>query len=582
VNSMRPMPLAAANGSRRTTPPVRLARAVTVLIFAVLMAGVRPITIGGDTYWYVLDIESALGRPLTASPQIWEFAHVLWRPLGRAFAGLFLPLVTPHFGGDVQVSITFLLMCLNLAAALACGLLLQQAIWRMTGKPWLATMVTAAFFCLGPVLSYSRSGTPYLVGLVLSSLAVYLAASRSVISWRRAVTCGLFAATAALVWVPYVLSIPAVLLVSPVLNCHGESLRSRVRFAAFVCLTAGIAIAAFYAMAFVCRDISSWADFRKWMLPGQAYSRNRTLLRFPSGFARGFYYLGDDSVWFKWYLFRDPYAGVKLVDLIGVMASKLALFYASLASLVLLLWRSAAGKRLLLLAAVIVVPHVCLAIAYESGDPGRYVPLLAILMLLFGYAIAGPDLRVWARTWLALLCCAPIAVNVATALARSTGRDSAREASLAAAPASSAFYVLNLRDDLFGLRYPGVFRATRLQMAPILTLDPSSTQARYWRGNFACTVLAGWDQDLGIWVTRRVLSARPQRSWMWIDGDTPGINWEGVNRFFAMIERGDERGGPDGFFLLPETDRNRIFLNQALPAGGRQNCPAVNPSASSE
>lgn len=554
---------------------VRPARAALVCVFALLMAGVRVSGSGGDTYWYALDIRSSLGHGWTESPRLWDFAHLLWRPLGRVLALGFLPLVAPRFGGDLQVSITFLLMMVNLAAALACGLLLQQAIWKMTARPWLSALAAMAFFGLDPVLSFSRAGTPYLSGLALTFLAVWLAGWRPA-SGRIAVVCGLLCGTAALLWVPYIFTLPAVLLVSPLLNYFGERWRLRVRFAVLVCLTAGVLIAGCYVMAMVCRHVSSWADFHAWMSAEAKYSRNRTLLRLPGGLARSFYNLGDDTVWLKWYLFHDPYARVGVIDLVRAIALKLALFYAALASLIVLLWRSFKGKRLLLLALVVAIPHLALALAYESGDPGRYVPLLLFVLLPFGYGLAGPELSRGARSWLAVLFFAPMLVNVASALTHPP-EDQAREAAVAGAPKWSTWYVLNLRDDLLRWRYPSVFRLTVPQTsASIVTLDSfSGLSGTSWQSDFACAAWNIWAGGGELWVTDRILAARPQREWLWIEGDSPAIIWEAFHRFFMQFARGEERAAPDGFFLIPPDRHNLSLVTASLPATGRESCPAA-------
>jgi hypothetical protein len=494
--------------------------------------------------------------------------------MGKLLAGWFLPLVTPHPYSDVQVGITFLLLCVNLAAALFCGLLLQQAIWKMTRRPWLSLAITAAFWGLGPLLSYSRTGTSYLPGLALTSLAIYLAAARPVVSWRLAVIVGLLAGFAALLWIPYILSIPAVLLASPIFNCYRESWKERLRFAAVVCVTAGVLIVAAYATAIAGRHISSWAEFRAWAAAGAEYTRSGLLLRFPGGFTRGFYLLGDDSVWFKWYLFRDPYARVGVMDLLGAMALSLALFYGSLAALIWFLWRSTFGRRLLLLTATLAIPHFALAIGFETGDPSRYVPLLTVLFAAFGYVVASRELGAGPRICLALLCCAPAVVNVTKVLASSSPVEEMRTKVAAQAPKASRFYVLNQRDSLLGSSYPGSFQPSIPSMPGIFTFAFTPTRNRVWRSDFACGVLATWDRGADVWITRRVLADIPIRDWKWVQGDVPEIPWQVLHLFFTGLDRGEERGGTDGFFALARTEKNASILEHHLPGGRRDSCPA--------
>jgi hypothetical protein len=262
------------------------------------------------------------------------------------------------------------------------------------------------------------------------------------------------------------------------------------------------------------------------------------------------------------------------VDLIGIMALDMVLFYGSLAVLTLCLWRSATGKRVLLLAAFVAIPHFALAMAYESGDPSRYIPLLTVLWLAFGYCVASGKLRTGTRVCLALLCCAPGVANLAKELRSSPAAEEARVAALASAPKTDLFYVLNLRDSLWRSAYPSTFQPAIFRIPQLRTLDSNGARSSSWRSDFACMTLTSWENGGEIWITRRVLANIPERSWMWIEGDEPGNPWEGLHRFFAGLERGEERGGVDGFFLLAKTDRNSSVLENSLPASSSVRRPS--------
>jgi hypothetical protein len=558
------------------------ARLVLGVVFLLLMILTKSAAIGADTYWYVLDIRATLGRRWTDSSQIWEFAHVLWRPLGKMVSQLFLSVVSPHFDGDPQTSITFLLVCLSVIGALVCCFIVHAAVWRMTGKPWVATFVTCAFLCLNPILNHSRNGTPYLCGLACSTWAFYLAAFCPKSSLRLAVFSGAVAGLAVLFWVPNLVSLPAVLLARPILDIFGKKPRVDLRFAMVIGLAAGITVAAFYFVAMAAAHISSWSGLLAWIHASGQYSRDRKLLRMATGMARGFYQLGNDAVWFKWFVFRDPYANVGLADLMRAVLVKLALFYVALASLAVVLWSSRTGRRLLLFIAVAALPHIGMAMAFESGSPERYVAALPAVSLGFGYAIGSAEFSGRIRILMAALFCAHVPANlVLTDANHATREDANRIAAFAAWPPVSRVYVLNYQDELLGLRYSAPFDpVNRRPTAEVVLIAPAIRErAPLWRADFACSALAAWRNQGEVWVTKRVLSDRPVRHWWWVEGDHPPLTWEAMHRFFQGFDRGPDAGGEDGFFLIPSAAGNRRILLAGIPGSDPKNCWA--PAAAS-
>ena len=544
------------------------------------MAFTTPSSIGGDTYWYVLDIRASLTRPWTNAPALWEFAHVLWRPLGRALAQIFLPITAPRFGGDAQTAITFLLACVSVVGALVCVLTVHAAVWRLTRRPWIAAFVAASFLCLSPILNYSRTGCPYTAGLACSAVALYLAAFRAP-AWKTAALCGLLSGIAALLWVPFLMSLPAVLVARAVLE--RRKLRFDFRWAAIVCVSAGAALASFYVFAIAAAHISSVPNLMAWIRRESAYSRDRTLLRMATGMVRGFYDLGNDSVWFKWFVFRDPYAQVGLLDLLRAALARLAMFYAALACLAIVLWRSSMGRKLLLLTAIAALPHLALALALESGDPARYLPALPAVAMAFGYAAGGAEIGRGARILATVLFCLHIPANLMSGQAAARqGREAAqRIALLNSLPPRSRLYVVNLRDALFGAGYGAAFHSGSLRpLREVGVIVPSSLRSPLWRTDFSCSVLKLWDQRRETWISKRVLANRPTRAWMWVEGDDPHVTWQAVNRFFLPFGRAQDLAGDDGFFLLSDAPANRRILLDNIPDADPRNCqdPFVQPT----
>ena len=409
----------------------------------------RPMYLG-DTYWYVLDIKNSFGHGWIDFSKLWDFPHLLWRPIGRILSDVFLPLILGRFHQNAGTSITFLLVCLNVLAALICGLVVQAAAWRLTGNQWAATLAGAAFLCVSSVLNYSRSGSSYVVGLAFLLIALYLAAFYRNRSWKEAVLCGFLSGMAVLVWVPYLVSVPAVFMAGPVLNVDERSDHQRsLRYVALAGLATGVIVAGFYMMAIAIQHIHTVPALLRWIHEtSHDPERSRKLIRMAMGFPRSVYELGDDALWIKWFLFRDPYAKVGLLELLRVPLLKLVAFYATLSGLAIALWRSPVmGRRLFLLIVIAMIPNLGMALMYESGSPERYLPFLPLVFIGFGYVLGNRAFSREARIALSLLCCAHIPVDLYLLSAATVNRnlDSAAYniAELASLPPGSHVFVIN-------------------------------------------------------------------------------------------------------------------------------------------
>jgi len=538
-----------------------------VACFGLLMAFTRSL-FTGDTYWYVLDIQGALGHGWTDDPKIWDFSHLLWRPLGKILSGPFLPLILPHFHNNAATSITFLLVCLNVSAMLICGLLVQSAAWRLSGNRLTATWAAVAFLCISPLLNYSRSGSSYVFGLAFFLGAFYLSGFYQGDSRKAAVLCGILMSVAVLAWVPYLVSIPAVLLAGPLLSRDSRSERKRfMGFAVLAGLIAGVIVAGFYGVALGCLRVHTVSALQQWIhASSHDPDRNRKLLRMATGFPRSVYELGDVARWIKWYLFRDPYAQVGLLELMHVSLLKLAVFYVTLASLILSLWRSLMGRRLLVLLIIAMIPNLGMALYYESGSPERYLPFLPIVFIAFGYVLGSKDLSIRWKTLMALMCCAHIPVNLATLSASRVNRKFSIAADsladLTQLRPGNHLYVINGSDDRAQLIVVAPFHPINQKSLPEFdTIMPTlGPRVAFWQIDFASTTLRTWDHSGEVWVTNRVLSQRPRRNWAWVEGDDKRITWKAIYEFFQGLDHSDTKGGVDGFFQIPNTPKNRSAL----------------------
>ena len=550
-----------------------------IAIYAFLLAVTRPTYIG-DTYWYVLDIGRALGQGWPHSEKIWNFAHLLLRPAGLLLSSAFLGAVAPWFGGSRDAGIAFLLIALSVAATLICALLVRNMTLRLTRSGGAALVAASAFLCASVVLNYSRSGASYLPGLAFSLGALYVAGFSQERRRRRASCSGALAAISVLFWLPYVASFPAILAAGPILNPGREKWREHLRFAVEFAAAAGAVLLAGFGAGAAAVHVHDVHSLLAWVRSSDTQFRDRKLMRMVTGFARSFYELGNMAVYLKWYLFKDPYARVGLLETLRLSLPKLALFYVSLGGLAVLLWISRAGRALLLLAVVAALPHIGMALAFESGSPERYLAALPLFFVGFGYAMANPAFRPRTRLAAAVLCCAHIPLNLAALAApvvnAAVEKDAARISALSSLNPASRMYVINGLDGLFVFRQGYPFHPlNRWPLPEIVSVLPLGPRVPMWRGDFACGALAAWNGGGQVWISRRLVAERPLRQWLWVEGDDRRIHWADFRSFFSRLERGLGTGGADGFFLVPDDAAMRAALLAEVPGGDARNCPAA-------
>jgi hypothetical protein len=568
-----PAPQAAASAPSRF--PFR-ACIVLTLFYLVLMAGTQPVPIGGDTLPYAADIGSTLGHPWTGSDAIWNFSHVAWRPLGRLVFEIFGPMVSPHYSGDTNTSIIFCLAAINLVMALVAILALHAVLWRLTGREWMPAFLCAAFALLNPMLNYSRFGTPHVAGVAFSILALYFAAFHPRPSWRTATAAGVLSAIAVCLWIQYVMSFPAVLLAGLILARYGSDLKVYLRLCLVTCIAFGTALALVYGIAFIGAHVDSVQTLHAWMREATQDSRDRKALRLVTGMARSVYEMGYDAVWLKWFVFKDPYAQVTLPSLLRASIDKLALFYSALAGLLLVLATSRFGRRLLLLIAVAMGPHIVMALAYESGSVERYLPFLPILWLGIAWVATSPEFSRRTRIVVVLLCCLHIPYNLASSwtAGRHLSASVARLSPLMKLPPKSRIWVIFYTDGIVRLNAGFPFHPiNRDPRRPAISLiEQTGDQVPQWRSSFACLSLASMADQGEVWVTRRVLAERPQRDWLWVENDDPRIKWRDLVEFFRPFDHRRISGG-DGFFQLSGDPATRARLLGFIPGGDPANCP---------
>src|SRR4029453_12983264 len=115
-----------------------------------------------DTQDYV---ESILAFQAGRDYSFWDFAHVLWRPLGWLLWEVFRPLAMLHYPASANAAVTFVLIALNWIAGLVTVVLMHALVCRYSRSTFVANFVTFAFICSQAFLNFVHTGAPYVTGL---------------------------------------------------------------------------------------------------------------------------------------------------------------------------------------------------------------------------------------------------------------------------------------------------------------------------------------------------------------------------------------------------------------------------------
>jgi hypothetical protein len=91
-------------------------------------------------------------------------------------------------------------------------------------------------------------------------------------------------------------------------------------------------------------------------------------------------------------------------------------------------------------------------------------------------------------------------------------------------------------------------------------VNTGNVQVLTWRQNLAARTLQVWRNGGEVWVSKRVWSSRPMRSWNWAEGDDPRVSWKELPQFFSTLHTDAESGGTDGFRRLARDQQNLAAL----------------------
>ena len=181
------------------------------LTFAVIAAFTRAYYLG-DTLTYTNDI-LAFDRGFSNVPvgPLWEFGHLIWRPLGFVLYKFLWALLPASLGLDERLVCTVGLISFSLFCGWLAVTLFYSLATQVTRSALLGYVIAVSLMCTNAFLNHMHAGHAYVPAVAFLTLGIWLLVRRATILFACA--AGTALAFSALLWFPFVLVIPAGLLV---------------------------------------------------------------------------------------------------------------------------------------------------------------------------------------------------------------------------------------------------------------------------------------------------------------------------------------------------------------------------------
>jgi len=546
------------------------------IVLAIILLCTRAVELG-DTQVYAKDIVNHLGKwPFGPANSLWESGHLLWRPLGWVLLSLAAPLLSVVTDWTPFMQATFVLIAVSVPCALITVVLWHRMITRVGVSKSVAFMVTIAMACSHGFLLRAPSGSAYLPGLLC------LTGSLCFLGTGRIIGGAVLYAVSALLWLPFILVGPALLLLAACPSWKWDTpvreILAKVDWARairFIAVSAGIVLL-MYGLALCARRTSSVREAKDWYASGShGYSTNLNVVRIATGLPRSFLYLGKDGIFYKRYLLHDPYSPVTLWDIVHASLWKIAAFDLFVACLLYELLRQPRSGWLLVLSTAGVAPVVLFAVTMlETGSPERYLPALPFVVVATAWVLRDfPATHRVSQVAIAAFLLCVVLTNIysfaAPRVAAANSESLARVADLRSRLSSVSSVMLatnqdNLEGTLNRLAFDKISTPTPIRLYDLI--EPGNTRVLTWRQDFAARTLKVWGSGGDVWVSKRVWSPRPVPAWNWVEGDDRRVSWKELPQLFSTLNTDAESGGPDGFLRLARDPTNLALLTP-LAAG---------------
>ena len=538
-----------------------IAPAIVLLVYAFLLAitaNVDP----GDTRDYANSIAARFaGRDL----YFWESGHLLWRPLGY----LLVLVAYPVHPGVAQGALFQKAVHALTAASIAMGgvaLLAFLAFQRRLGVRVVSAVgatIVLALTCA--FLNFAQSGSSYVPAFAMLLMALWALASSGAPARVGAVSGVAFAASV-LLWLPMVFVVPVAALSQLILRGDDRGRRSA---AALACVVSGAIVIAAYAGVAVIERLYSAVLYRAWLLEASHGIRDSGgAARAVIGLARSSLSTAQLGIVAKRFLLGDPFAPATFADVVRAGLSRVLVFYAALALLlVALAWYR--QWRVLAFLALTAIPVLALAISWQGGDPERYFALFPALFLAVGVALSGPPARAGALCTAALITIY-VALNFGDYSRATSAQTCAalarRMQSVPSIGGRPALVVTMTADELTTIRgrCPDASILGRSD-APHLygVFAPHVANAVQWRRMFAERALAAWGNGERVWISTGLLRPSPPAEWHWAEGEDTRVHWRDFPAFFRRLSLCERCGGSRSFVEVIASPGDVALLDSA-------------------
>lgn len=554
----------------KKTPAGMLGAAVIAYL---ILSAITHAHLTGDAPMYVTSISDRL-HGVRNPRDFWDAGHLLWRPAGYAIARILEGVSAPVLGATSTPEATEILIILSWVGGALSSLLLPLWLTRRGVGHVAAVASTLAITGANGFLFYFQSGTSYIPGLaclVAALLALDHERSSRALEAASGVVAGIAAALAVLFWLPYVLALPAILLAPLIFEGADRPSIRTTTWAVLTCACVGLGV---YGAVMAHLHIASPSAFLTWLSEAShGITGVGGVRRAVFGFSRSFFDMGTDGTLMKRYLLHDPYNPVSLGALLRGSLYKFFFFYLTLAILLWGLWRSRA-HRVMTFCVLAAVPVLGFAVFWQGGDTERYFPLYPAFALALGVCLTGsPRATIARRVVPAALVALMLVVNVPV---YSKQAFAARAETLerrismftdATLPLNSLVVIPIWSDPLVVYYASGAAHPPPLgSRVPLYgLLQPGTESAPAWRQEFAVRATRSLASRSRVWVSRRLVSARPASDWGWTEGDDPRLAWADFPSFFSRFDLTSASGGNDGYVELLPTPHNLVLLREALP-----------------
>ena len=517
------------------TPRVTVTLAALLLTLALVVC-TRPENTGDSVDW-ARDVAAA---PSLMTPSLFEPGHLLWRPAGVLWRDVLGRAASrdPAAVRDAQRRFSVAAILGAALVTVSIGLLVLGTVGSLAAALLAVTMTGLG----AAIVNFGQAGSPYVPGIAFVSLALCVGTlHRRPMALGWAALSGGMLAAGVLVWLPYVLVVPAGLLAIYLFAPGDQAFRWRVVVTATAtCAVIGIAA---YLGAAVAQGIDSLPAFVRWIGESSHGIMRPGLARVIIGLPRSFVHMGTDGREIRRYLLGDPLNPVSAAQVVALPVwPKLLLFYAVLASVAWYALRRPKGRGLLLVFVMALVPVAGLGAAWSGGEEERYLslfPFLLPLMIWAGWSARREHHRAlpvavgaFALLWLSNMW----AFNPWVARARSARAEAFLGCMASTLDARSVIIVPEQGDPLVSFTRDRLDELPRSVGASVIYLLPPRAKQRLpWDGILASVVTTTLGAGGRVWVPAYTLDSIPPRAIGWVEG-AQTVTWSQVRKGFGALE----------------------------------------------